>query len=71
MKKSKVFTFFYRLIITLALMFGINGMLLSVVLDKWYITPLAILFFSACKCFSVFCKGRLSVIQAQNVRTRQ
>ena len=57
MKKSKVFTFFYRLLITLALMLGINGMLLSVVLDRWYITPLAILFFLPANVFPSFAKG--------------
>lgn len=57
MKKSKVFTFFYRVLLSIALMIGINSMLISVVLDKWYLSFVGILLFVLANVFPSVAKG--------------
>lgn len=57
MKKSKVFTFFYRVLLCVVLMFGINSMLLSVVLEKWYLSFFGVMLFVLANVFPSVAKG--------------
>ena len=57
MKKSKVFTFFYRVLLSIVLMFGINSMLLSVVLEKWYLSFFGVMLFVLANVFPSVAKG--------------
>lgn len=45
MKKTKVFTFFYRVLLSMALMIGINSILICVLFNKWYLSFVGVLLF--------------------------
>ena len=57
MKKSGVFTFFYRLLLTLMLMVGINGIFLAEMLDRWYLPLISVFAFVAANVFPSGAKG--------------
>lgn len=57
MKKSGVFTFFYRLLLTLMLMVGINGIFLAEMLDRWYLPLISVFAFVAANVFPSVAKG--------------
>ncbi len=57
MKRSKLFTLFYRFLLTLALMLGINSVLLSIDLKNPYLNTIAFLIFIAANIFPSLAKG--------------
>ena len=57
MKKSGVFTFFYRLLLTIMLMVGINGIFLAEMLDRWYLPLISVFAFVAANAFPSGAKG--------------
>lgn len=57
MKKSKVFTFFYRVLLCVVLMLGINSVLLSVLLEKWYLSFFGVMLFVLANVFPSVAKG--------------